>query len=562
MDFPYESKYLLDWSPASGWSYLDFLLEKKFDPTLWFAVPEPVQKRLGSLEQLEKRGYVQSTKDKREGYAILIRSVSGVEQSVRLGATEIASALRWSFLLPSIGIERVNDSLKVLIDVVRNTSMTWAYEQFVQARNEYNHGLYASALEYVTQAIEGRGYRTGYTSEFRFYYLLGRIRLGGWFGDFKNAARDIIDPEKAEAAFLEAVRYRKHASTGLPDDVSSDTDIAQMLVWAARAAYIHGDTDGAVIHARNALGLLTSATRGLYPAAQFQYAKFLSTRGGDDDLAAAASALGEALSSDLLLILEAVVEPQFATRPEFLEAVLDAGQKEQQTKYAKIESDYDALLTKIDGFSYDDTAADTLLRDEVSGLRKSREAVGKEAAGGGLLDLDSASKMAGQAMPKPGFLFGLFKTRFNKDRLQRWENSKVTRAAKDAGTFLKYCEEELKQAEDVYRKNGGFSREGGADKFGYGLIFTLLSIYMFVAQARWGGAIVVAILFLVMALWLYLAFLRIKLGLVEGYEKYRSAKSTLFAAQTDATHKDEMSAKAWLAYQRVIDALGSINAPF
>lgn len=563
MEFPRQAKYLLDWSPACGLSYREFLEQKQFDTTLHFAIPADIAAAIGSAEQLEKRGFVAETSDGPEGFTVLSRNVSGIEQSVRLGASDITSSLRWAFAQAAIGLPMFSDSLKQMNETLRNAGLAPAYEQFVRARENYNNGKYYDALSSVLRAIDGAGSNP---AEFRFYYLLGRIHLGSWFSDYKNTSADIIDPAKAETAFLNAARHRKSARAVAPfqpEDDTTERDIAHIMLWAGRAAYAKGDTEKAVAHTKKAIDALSPANEGLFPAACYQYARMLCTRAKRNDDAAATEYLQKAIAADRNLMIEAAGDPEFFSHPPAFQNVLTAAKDEIEKRFIKLKGSLDVITKRVQTYTYDDTPAEWLLQEESAMLLRAQEAIAQENAASGILDMEAACSTISAVLPKPGFLFGIFKTRFSKDRLQKWENMPATREARDAVSYQKWCEDELKKAEDIYRQNGGFNRNGGADKFGYSVICALLAIYMFIAQAKWGGnAIILAIILLIASLSLFLLYLRVKMGLVEGYEKYRAARIQLGKAIADGVRKDAAAAKAWQDFQRVIDTLNGSSSPF
>lgn len=563
MGFPRQAKYLLDWSPACGLSYRDFLGQKQFDTTLHFAIEADVSRAIGTPEQLEKLGFSTQTADVPEGFCVLNRDMTGIEQSVRLGASEITTALRWNFTQAAIGLPLFNDTLRQMQETLRNAGQAPAYEQFVRAREHYNNGRYAEALNGVQRAIDGAG---GNPTEFRFYFLLGRLHLGSWFGDYKNAAADIINPVKAETAFLNAARHRKAARTTAPyqpDEDTSERDTAHILLWGGRAAYASGDTEKAIFHTAKALETLSKGSDGLYPAACYQYARMLCTRHRSNDATLAGEYLQKAISVDRALLVEAAGDPEFsANEPVFINT-LNALTEEAQKRFVKQKGSLDVVTKRVQTYTYDNTPAEWLLQEEVAMLLRAQQTVSEENAASGYLDIETANNTIASALPKQGFLFGIFKTRFSKDRLQKWENMTPTREARDAVAFQKWCEDELKKTEEVYRKNGGFNRGGGADKFGYSVICALLAIYMLIAQAKWGGgAIILAIILLIAALSLFLLYLRVKMGLVEGYEKYRAARIQLGKAIADCVRKDAAAAKSWQDFQRVIDTLNGMSSPF
>ncbi len=565
MDFPKDAKYLLDWSPAAGMDYAAFLQAKKNDSELYFAVAEPIQAKLGTVERLAACGYQLDGGAMPEGWRILVRDVSGIARNLGAGTAEMTSALRWGLSSLAGGtVEGLNASAKQIVETLENPSLTWAYEQFVQARDEYNRGLYGEALKYVTNAIEGDGPNAGYASEFRFHFLLGRIRLGGWFGDYPNTASDVVDPEAAETAFLDAENYRRHARS-VPHVGGGivDPDRAEMLLWAGRAAYILGEYDRAVDHAREATELTTPAMHGFYPACLYQYARFLCTRGAAGDAGKAAEVLDQVLKEDLLLAVEAAADPEFAAKPEILDPVLARAGADYGKEYARRESECGALLGGIVGFAYDDTAASALLAEEFSALSAAHDTAAGEAAGGGILDLAAATKTFADVLPKPGALFAQYKARFANDRWEKWESLPATEAAREATDRARRCKDAFQEAEDFYRKNGGFNRGGGADKLGYAIICAILAFYLFFANFHLGSRTIAgALLFLVGAAWALVAFARVKLGLVKGYEQYHAARSALSAATVDAERKENAAAKIWQEYQQIVDGLGRVTAPF
>ena len=564
MDFPKDAKYLLDWSPASGMDYAAFLQSKKNDFELHFAVAEPIREKLGTIERLAACGYQLDGGTVPEGWRILVRDVSAIARNLGTGTSEMTSALRWGICHLAADIEGLNASSKQLVETLENPSLTWAYEQFVQARDEYNRGLYGEALKYITYAIEGDGPNAGYTTEFRFHFLLGRIRIGGWFGDYPNTASDVIDPEAAETAFLDAENYRRHARPVQHLGGSAvDPDRAEMLLWAGRAAYILGEYDRAVDHAREAVELTIPEMRGLYPACLYQYARFLCTRGGDGDAGKSAEILDKVLKEDLLLAIEMAADPEFVANPEILDPVLNRAGTAFEKEYASREAECGALLGGLGVFSYDDTKASELLAEEFSALSAAHDTAAAEAAGGGILDLAAATKTLAEALPKPGALFAQYKARFANDRWEKWESLPATEAAREATDLVRRSKDAFLAAENVYRENGGFNRGGGGDKLGYAIICAILSFYLFFANLRLGSQTIAgALLFLVGAAWALVAFARVKLGLVKGYEQYRATRSALAAAQVDAERKENAAAKIWQEYQQTIDGLSRVAAPF
>lgn len=581
MSFPRDAIYIQDWSPASGLPYHTYLQSKRYERSLLYAIPESLFELITTEDQLHSLGYTVAPQQNVPNYRILMRDISGLEQSIMLGASEITSTLRWNMTLLAIGMPRVNDAPekldasqdiatmlqasglvslpKDLIEAPKPKASPWAYEQFVMARSEYVQGHYRAALEHITQAISGDEMHLGHASDFRLPFLLGRLRIGSWCGTYKNAIPNVIDPQKAETAFLDASRLLRHT----PGHPHNETDSVHCTLWAARAAYYHGDLTRAIGNSAQAAKTLTPANGSLYTIAQHQYAKYLCTRGAGNDLSLCADILRQIVVNDSQLLLETVSDPQFIAHSDMLENVIKTTKQDAQTTYKKDRGELAELLRVLATYSYADNSASTLLHDEIREMTEVRDQATKAAEQGGLINLISASKKLTDILPKQGFLFSLFRTRFSDACTREWESMPVTQGAKSAKEHYQACKEAYAAAEAYYREHGGFNRNGGQEKLGYAIIFSLLTLYMVAAQSHWGNhAIILALIFMIAACWLYWSYMRIRLGLVEGYDAWRKAKSALDNAQTAQDRRNSAASKAWNVFQRNIDTLGSLKAPF
>lgn len=555
MEFPREAKYFLDWSPSCGLSYHAFLAQKRFEPVQELLVPESLLPRLASLELLAKHGYVADDEHPRDGAYHLKWDVSEILHAVDIGAGDLATALRWGLVRLTVGLPQINDTVEREPD---EAPPIWPYEQFALARSEYQRGLFADALAAANRAISGDQQNSGFPSEFRFHYLVGRLHLGAWCGEHANSSAKIVAPRKAESAFLDAARCLK--DLGRDENASSR---GLMLLWAGRSAYVNGRIERAVSYASEAIDLVAPEQNGLAAAAHYQLAKALYTRKGIGDQKAAAESLHQALTLDRRLAVEAAADPEFATRPDVLVMALESASGALREKLRKIGTDLTERLAKAKRYSYDGIALTGLLKEEYAVLARAQEDVAKLSESGGLLDLDAANQIADQAKQQCDGLFSLFRSRYAADRWHKWENLIVTRAAKEAETHLKSCREKFAAADIVYRNNGGYDRSGGSEKLLFAIVFLVLSFYMFYASIRWQSqTLPVALLFLIGAGWLTLLFARKKLGLVQGLEAMRSAKYALAVAEIDAKRKETTAAQIWVTYQKSIDTLNRTAAPF
>lgn len=559
MSFPREARYILDWSPACGLSYYNFLHNKQYEQTATIAIPVDMLPLLASEDTLSGLGIVESGHQGYPGYRLFTRNLASIEQSVQLGAADLATVLRWNMTNLAIGMPamfaEVQEAAAGMNAPAEGSTLT--FEMFRKARSSYIQGNFREAMNLAQQAQSSQDLNPAGPQDFRLSFLIGRLRIGSWFGPHKNDLRDIVDPEKAETAFLDAARILRHS----PGEHS--TDVAHATLWAARAAYICGDLARAIGNTNVGLGMLTPADKGLHDAAVYQYAKYLCTRGEGEDYRHAEEALVSLTKNNVPLLIEAASDPQFNVRKNFLEEILTRENIQIREEFLKRHAELSDWVRKLEGFKFGGNSASQLLRDEIQEMSHNRDAAAVLSRGCGLLDLDHATRITAEVIPKPGYMFSLFRTRFNAQCHKEWENMAVTHAAKSAEEHLRHCEEVHKKAEAFYRKHGGFNRTGGQDKLGYAVICSLLTIYMIAAMRSLGGqAIIFAIVFMITAAWFYWAYFRIHFGLVDGYDAWRKAKSDLEHARTGLDRRATAASKAWKTFQTSIDDLGNMKSPF
>lgn len=560
MDFPREAKYLLDWSPSCGLMYSAFLERKHFEPVAELMVAETLLPHIASLEHLAARGFQPEAQTPENGFYRLRWSFADILRTADLSNGDIATSLRWGLVRLEIGLPHFGNPPK------RDTEAplpSWPYEQFELACDEYKRGQYAEALASVIRAISGDRENPGYAREYRFHYLLGRLRLGAWCGEYRNISVDIVDPYKAEAAFTEAERCLKDMRSLAPEGETLGTEHALMLLWAGRAAYVQGRFDHAITNTQAALALIAPDRHGLLAAAHYQLARALHARRAVGDSKAAAEALKHAFYLDVTLVVEAAADPEFAVNTDLLESTFANTAEEMRATLKMSERNLADGLARARRYSYDGITAIDLLKDEYTALIQTQDEMTRHSKNGGILDLDAASRIAEQMQPQCASLFPLFKSRFAADRWHTWENLAATKAAKDADIRLRHCRETFAAADGVYRRNGGYDRSGGGEKILYGVVLLVLSFYMLYADIRWQSqTAMVALLFLVGAGWLFMLYARKRLGLVPGLDAMRRARGILILATADAEQKERTAAQIWVSFQRSIDALNQKTPPF
>ena len=236
--------------------YIDYLQAKSFENSLRTEISSSSRRIIASNEELARDhiSVLESTS---------LAMMSGFDQlsfdlrKVSEDISELNATFQWGFSEVLTCLGGLNDSLDELIEIAKTPAQTWAYNQFEIARDAFRQELYDDAVQYLNRAISGYGDQTGYSLEYRFHYLLGMIRLGS----FKNHSKQIVDPQQAEQAFLNAAKYARH---------DHPKEAARSLLGAGWAAYCQGDMQAAERHTREAVALDDSLAE-----AYFQLAKIL-----------------------------------------------------------------------------------------------------------------------------------------------------------------------------------------------------------------------------------------------------------------------------------------------
>lgn len=544
--------YIADWSPSTGLTYQAFLQAKEFETSFRFAINDQTLKLVGSNEQLAKRGFKLLDQTLRDNTRILSRDIAGVERSIRSSNAEVAEVMRWGFAVLTTGVREMNDSLAEIKRLIANPTSTWACERFDKGRDEYGRGLYREALKSVNQAIAGYGSNPGWDSEFRFHYLLGRILIGSWLGGHKNISSDVVDPEAAEQAFLNAARYHRGGDHGAGRTLS--------LLLAGRAAFLHTAFDRAVAHTEHAINSIVGVTPEVYAAARYQQARYLCVRGGDD--ATATTALISAFETDLDLVVEAATDPDFINRRNVLDDALAEVTARLRKKYLALRHEFDASLKAYESFSFDGTTADALLHEELMALAQLRGSQVREAASGRPLDFDSAIKMIELAQPRFEPLLPAFRKRFAEDRTRKWQEMSVTKDAREARDEAQRCNEICRQAR-LRQEKAVAARGGGQQlKLGCGL-YILISAILGVASLIWSdrssNTVIAVVFWGVIALGLLGWYVRTRSDSEAGYEGIRSLELAASRAEALAKRKTQSATEAWQVLEKSIQELATTS---
>lgn len=237
-------------------SYRDYLQAKSFERSLKGEISSAAKSIIASNEELQREN-ISVLQSLSSSVAGGFEDISIELGEVSAGIRELNATFQWGFseLLTEAG--RMNDSLQELVRLAKTPAQTWAYEQFEIARDADRKGLFEEAIEYLDRAINGYGGQTGYKLEYRFHFLRGRIRLGG----FRNYSKEIVDPEEAEQSFLSAARY---AAQDAPKEA------ARALLAAGWAAYSRGEMTSGQNYTQQAISFDPTLAE-----AHFQLAKIL-----------------------------------------------------------------------------------------------------------------------------------------------------------------------------------------------------------------------------------------------------------------------------------------------
>lgn len=282
-----------DFSNSLHVSYVDYLQAREFSDANQTSISTQTKKLITATDRIGNSQLIaiKQVGDKIGDSIYQIRqSHDELKAEISAGLQRVSSVLEWGFSEVLFEIKKSNDLLAELLKVAKNTSKSWAYEKFDDARKQFSYKLYAEALVSVGHAIDGHGSNLGYKTEYRFHYLKGLITLGS----FENPDPQIIDLKVSERAFLAAARYSAH------DDPE---ECANAWLCAGRAAEVGGDLEIAAQHFNRGLDVV--ATAGLH----YERAR---VRAAQNKAATAMADLECAIKLDMNLILKALRDVEFA----------------------------------------------------------------------------------------------------------------------------------------------------------------------------------------------------------------------------------------------------------
>jgi len=307
-------------------SYSDYLKAKSFERGLKRQISSSAKSIVASNEELQREN-ISVLRDISSSMAAGFESVSLEIGDLSAEIRELNATFHWGFseLLTEAG--RINDSLEELVQLAKTPAQTWAYEQFEIARDADRKGLYEEALEYLNRAINGYGGQTGYNLEYRFHFLLGRIRLGS----FRNYSTEIVRLPEAERSFLYAARY---AAQDAPKEA------AQALLAAGWAAYCQGEVTKADEHTRQALTLDPDLAE-----AYFQLAKISAHI---DNVQDALAPLRQAIALDRGYTIKAAADEDFRKHERQVIDLFEELRVDAQEEASEARSDFIAQRASVE----------------------------------------------------------------------------------------------------------------------------------------------------------------------------------------------------------------------
>lgn len=257
-----EIEQFFDYSPFGQTSFSQFLAQSTRHQSQVVLLMKGTLNELGAARQFQARGWEEQHSIQRAGFTALTHrlsnidaslstandSLSSIDQSVRNGTSQVASALRWGFSSLVISIGRLEEVLHRIDQKLGAPARTGAEEFYLEACHLYQHGLYSDALDYVNWAIHGRGNQPGRKIDPRFHYLLGRITIGSWLGKYPNTSIRIVDLRTAERAFWDAWSYGRVVKTW-----REQAERGEAMLYSARASYLRKDLGRAITN--NAVAL-------------------------------------------------------------------------------------------------------------------------------------------------------------------------------------------------------------------------------------------------------------------------------------------------------------------
>jgi tetratricopeptide (TPR) repeat protein len=393
MGFPNEARLLIDWSGNSKFTYHEFLQAKEFERSYRYAVDDQTKSLIASNEELAARGISamsQLSDSVSSGFTVLSQDIQTLGDSLN-------SSLAWGFSGVLLGLSEINKGIAELIAIAKSPTTTWAYEQFELARDEARRELFPEALQSVRHAIDGHGDHLGVRSDFRFHFLHGVIRSGG----YDNTEPAVVDMGEAEAAFVLAARYSKH---------DHERECGLALLGAAKSVYRQSNNEKAIQYC--AQSVTVSPRDG---EAHFFLARLHCATGRLDDAGKEVFAALR-LQPDLVAVAGAPEFLQDEKRHAVLQAAVERARQAFKADQATEMQTFDSRLKSLKETAYYGLRATDVVSDGVRELERIREDAAAAALSETLLGYFDSAQRVKKAAPLFAASDSKYRTRFSAMR--------------------------------------------------------------------------------------------------------------------------------------------------
>ncbi len=318
-------------------SYTDYLRQKQFvsdiNKTITMEISNQTRQLIASNRAMEEigvqivSGYQNQVDVTRQGFETISYQMKDLLSDIE----DLQASFEWGFsdVLTSLG--HINDSLNKLISIATTPVQTTAYNHFEIARDAFRRRLYAEALQEIEKAINGvTGVSPGYPLEWRFYQLIGIIRMG-----FIGCDVSLVDLDKAENAFITAAKYA---------EIDYANESARLYLCAARSAYLQGKYLQAIDYLKKSLQLNNKLGESM-----FLLAKIYSAI---DKLDVSYDFLKKAIQLDNFYALKAASDGDFQKHnkdlDEFIRNLTNEYYYPIEYELKEIKSECSAILVEID----------------------------------------------------------------------------------------------------------------------------------------------------------------------------------------------------------------------
>ncbi len=238
-----------------------------------------------------------------EGFLTLHNDLQAATSAIN----NLGALFDWHLVGITQQLGHLGDTLEQLVGISASPEQTWAYEQFEAARLACRRQLFPEAVTFLDRAINGYSGHTGYPLDHRFHYWQGMIyaNQGGVIDT------DLLDLDKAEAAFNSAARY---ARVDFPEDA------ALALAGAAYVASCRGNFSEAIKRIGESIKLNPSAGEYQYQLSRYCFQKS-DTHGG-------LTALRNAVWKDARYALKWMADSVFSTNSAVIRQMFEEWRRE------------------------------------------------------------------------------------------------------------------------------------------------------------------------------------------------------------------------------------------